>query len=256
MEPLQATRPSAASLDSLEAFSDKRHFESQLIHLGIQFALEPYTTLDLHGERVLHAPDRGVGLSRQVVEDVELQPQKEALDLGDSRADHPLRRKAELRPELHAWAWCTEIEARREWRVVSARPFQLDLREVVRVLPGRPLLLDPSLKLCGYPLDFGRRLARLVGHSATLQRSQALGVLAHEAQDSAPVPDCAACQEAVVGNRGVRVHDDRLGHVPALPACSCCSVTEVDVLPVEAVASIKAAELVEHVAAQEKERGE
>src|SRR6266545_3402209 len=50
--------------------------------------------------------------------------------------------------------------------------------------------------------------------------------------------------------------DDGLRHVPAFPACTRGSVTEVDVLPVKPVALVEAAQLVEHLSAKEKEGAE
>src|SRR3954454_19951232 len=80
----------------------------------------------------------------------------------------------------------------------------------------------------------------------SLERAQALGVLAHEAPDAAPVPKRAAREEAPVGDSLVVVDDDRVGYVPALPAGLARAVGEVDVVAVQSIALIEAAELLEH----------
>ena len=69
-------------------------------------------------------------------------------------------------------------------------------------------------------------------------------MLADEAGDAAPVPERAPRQEAAVGDGLVMVDHDRLRHVPALPAGLACSIGKVDVVAVEAVALVEAAELV------------
>src|SRR4030095_319059 len=51
------------------------------------------------------------------------------------------------------------------------------------------------------------------------------------------------------------VCDDRFGHVPAFPAGLRGPVAEVDVLAVETEAGIEAAEVVEHLAAKQEDRG-
>ena len=58
-------------------------------------------------------------------------------------------------------------------------------------------------------------------------------MLAHKARDRAPVPERPPRQEAAVGDGGVRVRDDRLRDVPALPARLRGPVAEVDVLAVQ-----------------------
>ena len=68
----------------------------QLANLALQLALEPPTSRDLGSEPGFDVRDRRIGLSRKVVEHEELQPQKDALDECDHRADHRLRREAEL----------------------------------------------------------------------------------------------------------------------------------------------------------------
>jgi hypothetical protein len=81
-------------------------------------------------------------------------------------------------------------------------------------------------------------------------------MLAYEAQDPAPVQERPAGQERAVGDGGVGVHHTRGGDVPALPASRRSPVGEVDVLAVEAEAFVEAAELVEHLAAEQQERAE
>src|SRR4029079_7601712 len=84
-------------------------------------------------------------------------------------------------------------------------------------------------------------------------RAQALRVLAHEASDPAPVPPRSTREEPPIGDRRVAVRDDRLRDVPALPAGFRRAVAEVDVLSVEPVARVEAAELVEHLPPEEEE---
>src|SRR5437773_6806205 len=81
-------------------------------------------------------------------------------------------------------------------------------------------------------------------------------MLAHKPRDRAPVPEGLPRQEPPVRDRGVLMPNGRLGDVPALPAGPRRAVTEIDVLSVEAVTLVEAAQLVEHVAPQEEERGE
>src|SRR5256886_15628696 len=81
-------------------------------------------------------------------------------------------------------------------------------------------------------------------------------MLAHEAGDAAPVPERAAGEEAAVGHGLMVVDHDRAGHVPALPAGLARAVREVDVVAVETEAFVEAAELVEHLAAEEEEAAE
>ena len=91
---------------------------------------------------------------------------------------------------------------------------------------------------------------------ARLNATQALGVLADEAGDAAPVPERPPGEEALVGDGLVVVDRDRLRDVPALPAGLARAVGEVDLLAVEPVALVEAAELVEQLAAEEEERAE
>src|SRR6476659_8112651 len=91
---------------------------------------------------------------------------------------------------------------------------------------------------------------------ARLQRPQTFGMLADEAQDSTPEPESSACEDSVVRDRRMCVYDDCVGNVPAFPTRFRGSVTEVDVLAVEPEAGIEPAELVDHLAAKEQERGE
>jgi hypothetical protein len=86
-------------------------------------------------------------------------------------------------------------------------------------------------------------------------RVQAFGMLADEAEDAAPVPERMSGDEAAVADDGVAVLDEGLRHVPALPARLRRSVPEVDVA-VEPKALVEAAELFEHLAAQEQEGAE
>src|SRR3954465_15956030 len=81
-------------------------------------------------------------------------------------------------------------------------------------------------------------------------------MLADEAHDAAPVPKRPPGQKTLVGDSLVRVADDRLGDVPALPTGFRGPVAEMHVLAVEPEPGVEAAELVEHLAAEEQERGQ
>src|SRR5919108_3970870 len=81
-------------------------------------------------------------------------------------------------------------------------------------------------------------------------------MLADEAGDAAPVPERVAAEEPPVRLGSMGMPDDRVRDVPALPAGLGSSIGEVDLLAVEAVAVVEAAELVEHLAAQEQERAQ
>ena len=81
-------------------------------------------------------------------------------------------------------------------------------------------------------------------------------MLADEAGDAAPVPERPAGEQALVGDGLVVVDRDRLGDVPPLPAGEARAVGEVDLLAVEPVALVEAAELVEQLSAEEEEGAE
>ena len=81
-------------------------------------------------------------------------------------------------------------------------------------------------------------------------------MLAHEAQDSTPVPQRPSRQQPPVGDGLVLVAYDRGGDVPALPAGEHRAVLQVDVLAVEPEARVETAELDEHGAAQQQEAAE
>src|SRR5439155_21024013 len=88
------------------------------------------------------------------------------------------------------------------------------------------------------------------------QRSQPFRVLADEARDAAPVPECPPGEEPAIGLGRVDVADYRLRHVPALPARLLGPVAEIDVLPIHAEARVEAAQLVEHLPAEQQEGSE
>src|SRR6266545_851182 len=81
-------------------------------------------------------------------------------------------------------------------------------------------------------------------------------MLPHEARDAAPVPQRSPREKASVRlPLPFVVHDGR-GDVPTLPPRPRRAITQVDVLAVEAKAGVEAADLVEHVAAEENEPAE
>ena len=92
--------------------------------------------------------------------------------------------------------------------------------------------------------------------SVLTMRDERLGVLAGVAEDRAPVPERPPREEPLVGERVPAVRDDRARHVPALPPGPRGAVAEVDLLAVHAEARVVAAELVEHLAAEEERAAE
>ena len=125
------------------------------------------------------------------------------------------------------------------------------------VAPERPLVaaeIDrPALLV---EREHGGDQITKVEQRHSLEAPQAAGMLADEAGDAAPVPERPAGEEALVGDGLVVVDHDRFGDVPPLPAGLARAVGEVDVLAVEPVALVEAAELVEQLAAEEEERAE
>src|SRR5437773_7697840 len=89
-----------------------------------------------------------------------------------------------------------------------------------------------------------------------LKAPEALGVLADEAEDAAPVPEGPPCEETLVCHGLVMVDRHGLRDVPPLPAGLAGAVGEVDLLAVEVVALVEAAELLEQLAAEEEEGAE
>ena len=70
------------------------------------------------------------------------------------------------------------------------------------------------------------------------------------------MPERSPGEEAAVGHGLVVVDHDRLGHVPALPAGLAGPVGEIDVVAVEPVSLVEAAELGQELAAEEEEGAE
>ena len=124
----------------------------------------------------------------------------------------------------------------------------------------RPHVLagDALLELVDQARDVDDRL--LLGHDGReshrgcSERPEALGTLPHEAGDAAPVPDRPACEEALVGHGLVMVDVSTAcgTYHRSQPALS--AVGEVDLLAVEPVALVEAAELVEQLSAEEEGR--
>src|SRR2546422_8453202 len=81
-------------------------------------------------------------------------------------------------------------------------------------------------------------------------------MLANESRDSAPLPERSPSEQLAVDNGRVKVSNDRGRDVPALPPGFGSPVTEVDVLAVETELFVEAAELLEHFASKQQERGE
>src|SRR5207237_6035399 len=98
-------------------------------------------------------------------------------------------------------------------------------------------------------LDLTKQMRMTQAHDGkSLARAQALGVLAYEAPDAAPVPERPPREEPPVCHRLVVVDDDRVRHVPPLPPGLARAVREVDVVAVQPVALVGAAELLQHLA--------
>src|SRR5207248_10785350 len=81
---------------------------------------------------------------------------------------------------------------------------------------------------------------------------QALGVLAKKARHRVQMPEVPACEEVLVDHGLVLVAYDRGRNPPPLPAGLHRAVAEIDVLDVQLVARIPAADLTEHRAAHEE----
>src|SRR6266536_6342041 len=88
------------------------------------------------------------------------------------------------------------------------------------------------------------------------QREQPLRMLAQKAQHRLEMPEVPACQVVLVDHGLVLVAHDGARHPPALPPRFHRAVAEVDVLDVELVAGIPAADLLEHRTSHEQEGAE
>jgi hypothetical protein len=124
----------------------------------------------LRCERALEAPHRCVGLSREIVQHEEEEPQEELLDETDDRPDERLRREAQLWPEANTRSSAGEVEARRDPIAGRQRRQHLELeaREVVAVPARRSRTRDTLLQLGDEPLDVDDlRRTPLLGHTCS-----------------------------------------------------------------------------------------
>src|SRR3954469_2248374 len=88
------------------------------------------------------------------------------------------------------------------------------------------------------------------------QREEPLGMLAEEAQHRVQMPEVPAREEVLVDHGLVLVPYDSARHPPPLPPGLHRAVAQVDVLYVELVAGVPAADLLKHRAPHQEKRAE